>query len=161
MRRNMNIFILDTNQQKSAQYHVDKHIVKMPLETALLLCSAHHLSGTNQETVPYGLTHKNHPITTWVKSSISNYNWLVDFGLELCKEYTYRYNKIHKCEGIISWCGDRKPNIPVIDITPFVLAMPDKYKCNSPVESYREYYKKEKSHLFSWKNREKPCWLEE
>ena len=30
----MNIFVLDTDPVQAAQYLVDKHVVKMPLETA-------------------------------------------------------------------------------------------------------------------------------
>ena len=33
----MNIFILDDNPRACAEYHLDKHVVKMPLETAQLI----------------------------------------------------------------------------------------------------------------------------
>ena len=36
----MNLFFLDNDLDKCAEYHVDKHIVKMPLEAAQLLCTA-------------------------------------------------------------------------------------------------------------------------
>ena len=36
----MNLFYLDEDLDKCAEYHVDKHIVKMPLEAAQLLCTA-------------------------------------------------------------------------------------------------------------------------
>ncbi len=35
----MNIFVLDLNPALAAQYQADKHIVKMVLESAQLLCS--------------------------------------------------------------------------------------------------------------------------
>ena len=35
----MNIFILDPNPELAAIYHNDKHIVKMPLEMAQMLCT--------------------------------------------------------------------------------------------------------------------------
>ena len=35
----MNIFILDEDLDKCAEYHVDKHIVKMPLEAGQMLCT--------------------------------------------------------------------------------------------------------------------------
>jgi hypothetical protein len=41
----MNIFYLSEDITKCAEYHVDKHIVKMPLETAQLLCTVHWVSG--------------------------------------------------------------------------------------------------------------------
>ena len=37
----MNIFFLDTDVKKCAEYHVDKHVVKMILETCQLLYTAH------------------------------------------------------------------------------------------------------------------------
>jgi len=38
---NMNIFILHWNPRKAARWHLDKHVVKMILETAQLLYTAH------------------------------------------------------------------------------------------------------------------------
>lgn len=146
--------------EKAAKYHVDKHIVKMPLETAQLLCTVHHLSGTDSKEIPYRATHKNHPSAKWARKSLSNYIWLVMLGLEICKEYTHRYGKTHKCEAVIQWCKMHTPNIPEIGFTPFALAMPEECKKDDRIEAYREYYRKKKSHLFSWKNREKPYWLE-
>lgn len=37
----MNIFLLDKNPEKCAAYHTDRHVVKMIVETAQLLCTAH------------------------------------------------------------------------------------------------------------------------
>lgn len=37
----MNIFVLHLNQQQAARWHVDKHVVKMLLETVQLLYTAH------------------------------------------------------------------------------------------------------------------------
>lgn len=39
----INIFYLDKNPTKAAEYHVDKHVVKMIQETAQLLSTAHRL----------------------------------------------------------------------------------------------------------------------
>ena len=86
----MNIFFLDFNTQKCAQYHCDKHVVKMILETAQLLCGVHHMIPQVTPQVPYKLSHKNHPCAIWTRDSLSNYLYLCDLGLELCKEYTYR-----------------------------------------------------------------------
>ena len=71
----MNIFILDWDVEKCAKEHVDKHVVKMILETAQLLCGAHHVTAhdaahdTAHDTahVPYKLSHKNHPCSIWVR----------------------------------------------------------------------------------------------
>ena len=155
----MNIFFLDENPKLSAQYHVDKHVVKMILETAQLLCSVHHVTDQINDQVPYKLSHKNHPCAMWARQSLSNYLYLCELGLELGKEYTHRYGKRHKSIDVIEWCIVNKPNIPDIDFTQPAMAMPDEYKTDSVVESYRNYYIGAKISLASWKNREKPFWF--
>ena len=154
----MNIFLLDTDTKKCAQYHCDKHVVKMILETAQLLCGVHHM--TNQITeAPYKLSHRNHPCSIWARESLSNYLYLCELGLELCKEYTYRYGKRHKSQDVIEWCLINKPNIADKEFTEPARAMPDEYKSNCVVESYRSYYMGEKSKIAVWKNRETPEWF--
>lgn len=155
----MNIFFLDENPTLSAKYHVDKHVVKMILETAQLLCSVHHVTDQATDQVPYKLSHKNHPCAIWARESLSNYLYLCELGLELGKEYTYRYGKRHKSIEVIEWCIINKPNIPDIGFTKPAMAMPDEFKVDSVVESYRNYYMGAKSDLASWKNREKPFWF--
>ena len=155
----MNIFVLDRNLVKSAQAHVDKHIVKMPLETAQLLCTARHELGEDADTIPYRKTHANHPCSKWVRESLSNYIWLCRFGLELCKEYTYRYGKTHKCQAVINDCLNKIPNIEREDKTEHAQAMDEEYRLSDPVLAYRNYYNKAKSHLHSWKNRPVPVWI--
>lgn len=157
----MNIFFLDNNPQKCAEYHNDKHVVKMILETAQLLCGVHHIVGSQIE-IPYKLSHKNHPCSIWSRECVENYVWLCDLGIELCREYTHRYGKRHKSQQIIEWCMINIPNIPSNGrMTPPALAMPDERKIagyNSAVNSYREYYIKDKSHIAVWKKRPKPLW---
>ena len=158
----MNIFFLDTDVKKCAEYHVDKHVVKMILETAQLLCGVHHV--INQERpstvqVPYKLSHKNHPCAIWVRESLSNYLYLCELGLELCKEYTYRYGKRHKSQEVIEWCLTNKPRISDNGFTDPPKAMPDEYKVDNVVESYRNYYRGAKSSFASWKLRETPKWF--
>jgi hypothetical protein len=153
----MNIFVLDTDVKKASEYHCDKHIVKMPLETAQMLCTAHSFCGL--EITPYKPTHKNHPCNLWLIESIDNYRWLVELGLELCNEYSFRYGKTHKCQQVIQWCKDNEPKIESKGITMFALAMPDEYKDENPITSYRNYYIHAKKHLHTWKNRNKPQWL--
>jgi hypothetical protein len=156
----MNIFFLDENPTMSARYHVDKHVVKMILETAQLLCGVHHTTDQDTHQVPYKLSHKNHPCAIWARESLSNYLYLCELGLELGKEYTHRYGKRHKSIDVINWCIINKPNIPDIGFTKPAMAMPDEFKVDSVVESYRNYYMGAKSELASWKKREKPLWFE-
>jgi hypothetical protein len=158
----MNIFFLHIDPEECAKMHVDKHVVKMILESVQLLCSAHHF--TESEYVPpYKLTHKNHPCSIWVRESQDNYKWLVNLTEELCKEYTYRYGKIHKCEKE-GYVTDLKNNLPPIPDTGFSKprqAMPEEYKDDDSVVSYRNYYFYGKKHLHSWKNRNNPEWLDD
>lgn len=153
----MNIFVLHENPSIASTMHVDKHIVKMPLETAQLLCTVNWLLNN---PAPYKATHKNHPCTIWARQSIQNYLWLCELGLELCKEYQFRYNKNHKCKDIIEWCIENKPELPDNNLTMYALAMPDEFKVeNDAVASYRNYYIGAKSHIHNWKNRETPYWI--
>jgi hypothetical protein len=155
----MNIFVLDENPQIAAQMHNDKHVVKMILETAQLLCGVHHMTDS-QYVIPYKLSHKNHPCSIWSRECIENYTWLCELGIALCDEYQYRYGKRHKSLDVIEWALFYRPNLPTYgDITPFALAMPDECKVNSAVESYRTYYIMHKKSLGSWKNRKEPDWF--
>jgi len=151
----MNIFYLDENLSECAKAHMDRHIVKMPIETCQLLSNAYWL--TNDVGL-YRLTHKGHPCTKWVMESLENFEWLAELGLELCKEYAYRYGRTHACEVKIDRMGTNPPVLPRIPMTPHALCMPAVYKSDCPITSYRNYYRGEKPHLAKWKNREKPEW---
>jgi len=152
----MNIFYLDSDVKLNAQYHVDKHIVKMIIETSQLLCGVHWYTGNE---APYKLTHKNHPCAIWVRQSKKNYLYLCELGKELCKEYSYRYGKKHKTENVIDWCIQHIPNIPDKEFTYPPKAMPDEYKVDSVIQSYRNYYIGEKHSFAKWKYRNTPHWF--
>jgi hypothetical protein len=79
--------------------------------------------------------------------------------LELCKEYTYRYGKRHKSQDVIEWCLTNKPNISDTEFTEPPKAMPDEYKVNNIIESYRNYYIGAKKDFAKWKNRDVPEWF--
>lgn len=151
----MNIFFLHRNPKKCAKYHVDRHVVKMILETAQMLCTAIWIvmdeDYLEKNPPPYKKTHYNHPSNVWARKSKKNWQWLHSLGLELCKEYTYRYGKVHKSQAIIESieCPSALSDDEFTSPTP---AMPDKYKGNSSLKSYRRYYLKEKSHIHIWKN---------
>lgn len=154
----MNIFFLHWDPRICAMWHVDKHVIKMILESCQLLCSAHWMSNSDYEP-QYKLTHKNHPSSLWVRESLANYKWLCLLTKELCKEYTYRYGKIHKCQDILSDLIKNLPPLPDKYMTMPKLAMPDQYKyTNKPIKSYRQYYIYEKYSLHSWKKRNIPEW---
>ena len=159
----MNIFYLSNDPETCARLHCDKHVVKMILETAQLLSNAHHMLDGDQVINPiYKLTHKNHPSAIWTRASVSHYNWLWMLLAELCKEYTYRYGKVHKVqrEGLLEILKDHPHNIPnknwLTDPTP---AMPDEYKTTSAIESYKNYYRGAKRSFARWTNRNIPEWF--
>jgi hypothetical protein len=152
----MNIFVLDSDISKCAKDHCDKHCVKMILESVQLLCGVHWVTGGN---APYKLSHKNHPCSIWARQSYSNYVWLTDLAMALCDEYETRYKKVHKSKTVLEWCIANKPNITDVGLTPHPKAMPDEYKVDDVVESYRNYYREGKKDLLVWKNGHRPEWL--
>ena len=102
----MNIFVLSILFSETAEFHCDKHCVKMILESTQLLYSAWHVYNlVSKEEFPhsdlidrvYKISHKNHPCAIWIRESKVHYNWLLNMALALCDIYTARYNKIHKC----------------------------------------------------------------
>lgn len=153
----MNIFVLDTNLRKCAEYHMDKHVVKMVTESAQLLSSAVRLSGVD---AGYRLTHKNHPCAIWTRESLSNWHWLRDLTSALNDEYKYRYNKDVNHKAYEVALALPEPVIDDVGLTPFKLAMPDKYKGDDPVTAYRNYYMADKRHIANWRSREIPAWWE-
>jgi hypothetical protein len=160
----MNIFFLDNNIEKCAQYHCDKHIVKQILEYSQLLCSAHWMCGSinTHELPPYKLTHKNHPCSVWVRKSMQNYNCLLALTEELLKEYTFRYGKHHKCESVVRWCNIIMPNIPTkTRMTPRPKCMPIEIASwhSDVVKAYRKYYMNHKASFAKWKKRPIPIWF--
>ena len=179
----MNIFILNKDPVRSALDQCDKHIVKMPLEAAQMLCTNHWIvkylghiprkleshewqiikeAKTNEvRDFPYLPTMYNHPCTIWARCSLDNYEWLFCYALALNDEYRYRYGKEHKSvhEVILSL---PEYSIPSNGLTPFAQAMPDELKGEDAVAAYRRFYHKDKATFAEWKFRDKPeWWLEE
>mgnify|MGYP003640329346 FL=1 len=140
----MNIFYLHSNPKVAASYFYDKHKVKMILESAQMLCTAHIALGN--ENVPYKKSHLNHPSSVWVRANNENYRWLYDHMLALGKEYTKRYNKTHltitKCKDILAVAPS---SIPAGSFNEPPQCMPDEYKVeNDSVSAYWNYYEQEK-----------------
>lgn len=154
----MNIFVLDSDPTLAAQYQHNKHVVKMILESAQLLCGP-------LNDAPYKRTHFNHPCAIWTRQTRANYLWLIEHGLALADEYTYRYGKIHASKWVINHCASRVNEIPggsmtphAQAMTPHAQAMPDEYRRFDTVEAYRAYYIGTKLVGAVWTNRERPKW---
>ena len=150
----MNIFVLHHNPTIAAQMQCDKHVVKMILETAQMLCTVAHEHSFN---APYKATHKKHPCTLWAAQSKENWNWLIKHGLGLCAEYTKRYGRVHKSQQHIEWCQTLPIELTDTGLTQFAQAMPIEYKNPCAVTAYRAYYHGEKAKFATWKT-EAPHW---
>jgi len=186
----MNIFYVDHDPVVAAQQLVDKHVVKMVLESAQLLSTAHRvLDGNMQERqrlvpgtlnnpkyrkhktwiltdtrndIMYQATHINHPSAVWCRTAVENYLWLVDHFYGLLAEYTYRYEKKHKCYDMGYYLQSPPKNLKDYDWTPMPSCMADEYKIsNEPCTNYRNYYKIGKSKLHKWTKRQQPEWINE
>ena len=152
----MNIFFLDKDPVKAAQAMCDKHIVKMVLETAQILCT---VSWQYNIPAPYKVSHKNHPMTLWTGETLPNWEWVLQHGFALAKEYTCRYDKEHKSQAILEWCKSHggRPQKGIFTVPP--LCMPKEYKTNNYVESYRNYYIGDKIKFAKWKLGNVPLWF--
>jgi len=156
----MNIFVLSHDPRKAARYHNDRHVVKMILETAQILATAHYLVDghkmmhRNIGPVPLRPTHIHHPCVRWACENQKNYFWLWELGEALLDEYTLRYGKTHKFDDMLRNKLFAFPiNLPPADaMTKRPLCMPDQFKSADPVASYRAYYFREKRHIASWKS---------
>lgn len=152
----MNIFVVHSNPVTAAKSLCDKHIVKMPLETAQMLCTAVNMCGG---VTPYKSAYINHPCTVWARNSFLNFMWLCEHGEALCREYRERYGRRHKCQDVIDKCrkAGRKV-LPRNDPTPHPQCMPDQYKCDDVVTAYRQYYQGEKAYMATWKQNQPDWW---
>ena len=139
----MNIFYLDKDPITAAVVQYNKHIVKMILESAQMLCAAHHILG-NPNDVPYKLAHKNHPCTIWVRENSLHYDWLYEHMMALGDEYTARYSKTHMSIDKCKHLNIHPENIPHETFEQPPQCMPDEYKDKCSVQAYWNYYIGEK-----------------
>lgn len=180
----MNLFILSKCPDRAAQFQCDKHVVKMVLETAQLLCTAHRmLDGEHYNAVTkngrrvsrwklnderedklYQAAHVAHPCTKWVQKSDANYHWAFYHFVALLEEYSHRYGKTHKSDELVEMLEAAPSNIRhSFYPSSFVLAMTHEPQCidhSDPVKSYRDYYhtKQDKFNM-KWTNRKVPYWF--
>ena len=181
----MNIFALSPVPEVAAQWHCDKHVVKMIVESAQMLSTAHRLldgamerrrskSGKtiqkywklsdSREGDLYKAVHVGHPCTKWTMESHSNYKWHYQLFKHLCDEYTYRYGKVHaSAYKLLDSLESTPNNIKKSYMTPFALAMGSNPECmdhNDPIGSYQEFYQTKQSRFdMNWTNREIPYWF--
>ena len=179
----MNIFYLNSNPKTCAEMHCDKHVVKMIIEYAQLMSTAHRILDGEEyidktangrsikrwrmqdEKYENGLmkaSHINHPSNVWVRASKQNYTWLLKMWLHLLAEYTHRYGKQHACEKYIDFLYVAPKNIRDVPFTEPTPAMPDECKIvGDSVASYHKYYIDKKVSFAKWTKRERPQWFTE
>ena len=165
----MNIFYLSNCPQEAAESHNDKHCVKMILEYAQMLSTAHReLDGDKAPDILYKSTHKNHPSTIWTRSSKQHYDWLYRLFRQLSAEYTLRYSKsgnwgrdlkVHKTWNKLGKILKTAPkNIKDNGWVDPPQCMPDHCKKPDTIDAYRNYYLTEKASFSTWKYSQQPTW---
>ena len=151
----MNIFYLDKDPTTAAILQYNKHVVKMILESAQMLCTAHHELLYDPD-VPYKPAHVNHPSTIWCRKNTRHYFWLYEHMLALGHEYTNRYGKEHlsiiKCKEPLRLAPI---NMRTYEFEQPPQCMPDEYKDDCSIKAYWNYYIGEK-HVVVNHNKEKP-----
>lgn len=155
----MNIFYLDENPVAAAKCLVDKHVVRMVLETAQILSTVSARYGVE---APYRATHKNHPAVLWAGNTKANWEWTVLHGTAIACEYMARFGKDHKSAAVIDWCLEQggRPGNGCLE-TP-VQCMPEQYRREDPVEAYRKYYIGDKIRMAAWREPgAPPVWFQE
>jgi len=178
----MNIFYVHKDPVVAAKMLIDKHVVKMIIESAQMLSTAHRLHDGEQyedrtkagrrikrwrledksdEDIIYKASHIKHPSTVWVMASAYNYKWLYNHMVALNDEFKLRYNHtvdhmtIRKL-GKILFNPPKNISLSTIQTDP-TPAMPD--ECKIPgdvVGSYRKYYVMKKKEMASWKAPSQP-----
>ena len=178
----MNIFYLHKDPEISAKMHCDKHVVKMIIEYAQLMSTAHRIldgdeyegktkigrrirrwkhPNKNIENTIYKASHINHPSAVWARESVANYVWLYNLFKKLCDEYTHRYGKIHETDiKLRSALWTLPVNIPYKPFTEPPQAMPDYCKRKDVIDAYRSYYINEKKRFAKRTKRDIPKWFE-
>jgi hypothetical protein len=187
----MNVFYLDADPKICAEMHLDKHVVKMIIEYAQLMSTAHRyldgeeyidLTANNRRIKRWRMSdgrenqlmkasHLNHPSGIWCRETDSNYKWLYSMWVHLLDEYTHRYGKIHACARLKEILSFTPKNINVGGFFPPTPAMPDEVKILlvSPVSgrkydslaSYKNYYIHNKAHFAKWTKRDTPTWFKQ
>ena len=189
----MNIFILSEEREplvhyaQQAQYHIDKHVVKMIAESVQMLVTSlsFHANydsmigklaavpqiANNMPCKPLSASMKKHPCTQWACASIINTNYLACLALQLCHEHQYRY-PLSAEHAYMSWLQALVNELTRLGFGPcyelpasFAVAVKDASKRTTSADHataldiYRSYYVRDKRSFATWKKRMKPMWF--
>jgi hypothetical protein len=165
----MNLFILDLDPQKAAQYYQDLHINKIIIEGSQLLAAAYPLERLaeadcprTQKGQPRKHGHYNHPMTKWVRQNMNNFTWTLDHLSGLYQERLYRFGKPHFTWEFIEWSRNNLPKLPSSNLTEhpqcFAVSFPECIVPGNPVQGYQNYYNKAKREFKFGKKMVKASW---
>lgn len=156
-------FSLDPVQ--SAKQCPIKWKLKLGVEAAQLVASCYtkeelaQAPRTTKGTVRSNASHPHHPVTKWVRASLDNFLWALQFGVACCEEVLS--NGLAKSQHHLSffkWCVDNWPDLPDAGWTePYKM---EGYDHLPLLESYYAYFNEEKQHLAEWDG-DVPDWFEE
>ena len=59
--------------------------------------------------------------------------------MNLCDEYSVRYRKTHSCYNTLLDAYYLFPKGKLTNVTPFVRAMPDEWKCDDSIDTFTAY----------------------
>lgn len=156
----MNIFYLSKDPAQAPKYLYNKHVVKMILETAQIICTAHQVlaeeTGVDTDYIPYRKAYYNHPSCVWARQSKQNYNWLWRYFININMEYQRRYGKIHSSWTKCQHLENAPKGIADVAFTQPPQCMPDEYKENCAVQGYWNYYTHDKRHIA---HKDESLWL--
>lgn len=180
----MNLFYLSHDPEDCARQHVDKHVVKMIVESAQLLCTAHRVldgkeilrihpvSGRKGKTwihprrlhdeLLYKSSHVMHPAGIWIRQTADQYMYLFDLFKALNAEYMHRYNNPygHSTFLNLEWVLNNPP-VAIKSVLGFVdppQCMPVELKAATAIEGYRNFYIRDKIRFATYTNRRAPDW---
>lgn len=158
----MQLFILDQKSPSNcAKQMCDRHLIKQILECAQLISTTASKYVSNF-TPFYKPTHVNHPITKWIQKSYANFMYTLCYFLQCCKEYTYRFGKLHKCHKIVCESISKtlllKSNIftdkEYAKAVDYCVCVSEWYNEKLSVQdNYRNYYNHK---LNEWQQRDRP-----
>lgn len=154
----MNIFVTSQCPIKCSQEMTNVHVVKMILESAQLLSTAHFVLDGVQ--VGYKPTHKNHPCTIWTRETAGNYAWLYNHFKALCREFTARTGKTHKSSEQLQALWLWPKGIKAGELTPFALCVSEEFTGVSDLNVHQRYQAYLNVKFAEWRSRDKPIKVE-
>ena len=142
----MNIFAIEGNEKtgevdwiKSAKSQDNMRVVKMILESCQILSTVLNEQGIK---APYRSFNPKHPSCKWAAESSANFENLMRHCASMIEEYEERFGKNHKCKAVLARIKElyKPERFERKGPTQLLLAMPEYFRSDNVVKSYRKYY---------------------